>query len=554
MRSSLVAAVVAPFAALVSAVPAQAPPGYKTYENKMQRVAFVYPTAYEEIPLPPTEQVTVARFLLKSPSEELKRYEGRFYEATKPKIEVFCFTVGGATTPAASAASEDGGKEAKDAKAPATVREAMEKSSQVGSWDEFKKRLERWRLDEDAKKPGTFALAYTGEWPAAMTSTWGGWLIRKQEGNVVFGVYGTCITEYQKVLQGQLAKIAASLKLADETAGDAAEAAIDKLYASGRYRAVEFRKRARADLAKGWKALDTENFLIVHHSKNDALVKHIARDIEAMRAFYMELFAPTGAMDKLAIVRICQTKDEYLQYGGPPGTGGYWHPGNEELVFFDYSYTQKTLDDDERKRMGRAKLTDDDSLLVLYHEAFHQYIHYAVGEFAPHDWFNEGFGDYFSGAQVGDNGRVLRIEPSPWRIHLAKDMCEFGDGFIPLKEILEAERAVFYHPSRVRFFYAGAWSFLYFLKTSKEAAAHPQWSMILTRYFEAMKASYAEQIGKLGGEANLQQKTVAGFGARRAALQAALAGIDLDALERTWRKWVVDLKDPWPSQRPKRKK
>ena len=24
--------------------------------------------------------------------------------------------------------------------------------------------------------------------------------------------------------------------------------------------------------------------------------------------------------------------DEYHQYGGPPGTGGYWHPGEEELV------------------------------------------------------------------------------------------------------------------------------------------------------------------------------------------------------------------------------
>ena len=281
-------------------------------------------------------------------------------------------------------------------------------------------------------------------------------------------------------------------------------------------------------------------------------MKHIARDIEAMRAYYMELFPPTAPIEKLAIVRICQTRDEYHQYGGPPNTGGYWHPGNEELVFYDYSYTQKTLDDDERKRLGQIKLTDDDSLLVLYHEAFHQYIHYAVGEFSPHDWFNEGFGDFFSGAQIGDsNGRVMRIDPSPWRIHLAKDMCELGDGFIPLQELLGAERAVFYHPQRIRNFYAAAWSFLYFLKQSKEAAANPKWSKLLQTYFETMKSSYAAQIEKLGAPPSLEQKTIAGFGARKAALKQALDGVDVNELERVWRKWVVDMKDPWPSKRPK---
>lgn len=542
MRPCLVCALFATAAA------AQAPPGYKAYENKMQRVLFCYPTAYEELPLPPTEQVTVAKFLLKNKPEELKRLDDRYFEALKPQLEVFCFV------PATKAATTGAASPDTDApKGPATVREAMEKGNQVASWDEFKKRFPSWRFDEDSKKPGNFTMTYTAEWRATSTSPVG-YLVKKQEGGAIFGIYGFALAEYQKPLQGQIAKIAASLKLAGEDAGDAAEAAIDKLYASGKYRAVEFRKKARGDLAKGWKALDTENFLIVHHSKNEALVKRIARDIEAMRAYYAEQFPPTGPIDRLAIVRICQTRDEYHQYGGPPNTGGYWHPGNEELVFYDYSYTQKTLDDDERKRLGQIKLTDDDSLLVLYHEALHQYMHYAVGEFAPHDWFNEGFGDYFSGAQVGDaNGRVLRIDPSPWRIHLAKDMCEFGDGFIPLQEMLGAERAVFYHPKRIRFFYAGAWSFVFFLKQSKEAAANPKWSKLLMTYFETMKSSYAAQMSAVESP-TLEQKTIAGFGARKAALKAALDGIDVDELERAWRKWVVDMKDPWPSKRPKRAK
>ena len=537
---------------LLAPAAAQVPPGYKTYENKLQRVTFIYPTAYQEMPLPPTEQVTVAKFVLKGKPEELKRVPDRIFDAVKPQIEVFHFSPPTATTSAGSepAPPSEGDKPVDD-KSPATLRQAMEESSRVTTWEEFCKRLGKWRLDEDPKKPGHFTMTFIGDWKVPDTRPVG-YLVKKQEGTSTFGVYGYALLEYQKLQQAQFLKIASSLKLASEESGEAAEAAIEKVYASGKFRAVDFRKKARAELAQGWKALDTENFLIVHHSKNEGLVRRIARDIEAMRVFYMELFAPTGPMDKLAIVRICRTKEEYHQYGGPPSSGGYWHPGNEELVFFDYSYTMKTLDDDERKRLGRTKLTDDDSLLVLYHEAFHQYIHYAVGEFSPHDWFNEGFGDYFSGAVVANDApRVLRIDPSPWRIHTAKDMCEFGLGFIPLKEILEAERAVFYGPARVRFFYAGAWSFLYFLKHSKEVAANPAWSQLLVTYFDAMKTCYAAELAKIEGEANLQQKTVAGFLTRKAAMKQALTGIDVDELEKVWKKWVVDMKDPWPSKRQK---
>lgn len=523
----------------------QAPPGYKTWENKLARLTFFYPVAYQEVPLPPTEQVVVAKYVLKDRPAELKKVDDRLWKAFPTQLEVFHFEQAVPVTGAGAAAAEAD-------KGPGTLREAMEAESRVASWAEFVQRLGQWRLDEDAKKPGHFHMTWTANWPSGAGTTPGGYLVRKQEGTSVYGVYGVTLVEGHKALVAQLQKVAGSLRLAEEDSGDAAAAAIDRLYASGRYRAVEWRKKARTELAKGWKALDTENYLIVHHSKNEGLIKRIARDIEAMRAFYGELFPPTGPMDRLSIVRVCRTRDEYHQYGGPPGTGGYWHPGNEELVFYDYSYTMKTLDDDERKAMGQRKLTDDDSLLVLYHEAFHQYIHYAIGEFSPHDWFNEGYGDYFSGAVVGEStGRVLRIDPSPWRIHLAKDMCEFGVGFIPLREILEAERAVFYHPSRVRHFYAGAWSFVFFLKHGKQVAAHPRWSRLLQDYFDGVKAAYASELAALGAEPDLGQKQVAGWKARKTALQQALADVDLPELERAWRQYVVDMKDPWPSKRDK---
>jgi hypothetical protein len=192
---------------------------------------------------------------------------------------------------------------------------------------------------------------------------------------------------------------------------------------------------------------------------------------------------------------------------------------------------------------------------VLRHEAFHQYIFYAIGEFSPHDWFNEGYGDYFSGAVVHPNtGRVRHIDPSSWRIHRAKDMCELGEGFLPLEKILKAERAEFYNRSRIADYYAGAWSFIYFLKESKEAQEHPQWSKLLQVYFDAVKTNYAKELKEFGEQPDLRDKQVAGFKARKVALAEMLKDLDVAELEKVWRQWVIDMRDPWPSLRKKSKK
>lgn len=531
-------------AVLVATPAAQAPAGYRSFQNKTAPVQFAYPTSLQEVPLPPTEQVLVAKLVAKEKPEELHKLHDRIYKTNEHQLHVFYFEGDGPATGVDAESAPSG---------PTSVREAMEQEGRVTTWEAFCKAFEdAWILTEEPKKPGVYTIASRTPRPAGVPRPVG-YLIRKTVDHATFGVFGFTFDACLPLLQTQVTKVAGTLAPANEGAAARALAAIDRLYASGKYRAVATRKKARQDLAEGWKALDTENYLIVHHCRNEDLVRKIAREIEAMRALYTELFPPSGAMDQLSVVRVCRTMDEYHQYGGPPNTGGYWHPGNEELVFFDYTQTMKTMDSKAKRSLGNRKLTDEDTLLVLYHEAFHQYIYYAVGEVAPHDWFNEGYGDYFSGADVSSGGKVTKVEPSSWRIHLAKDMCEYGEGFVPLAELLRAERAVFYNPARIRFFYAGAWSFLYFLRTSKEVAAHPQWSQLLTVYFDTMKQTYQQLLAEPGAKASLEQKQVAGFEARKAALTKMLAGLDLAALEAAWRKYVVEMKDPWPDQRKKRK-
>jgi hypothetical protein len=130
-------------------------------------------------------------------------------------------------------------------------------------------------------------------------------------------------------------------------------------------------------------------------------------------------------------------------------------------------------------------------------------------------------------------------------------MCEFGKDFVPLEQILKAERAQFYNPARIRFFYAGAWSFVYFLKQAKEAQVHPKWSRILATYFESMKADYPAELGKFGSAPTMEHKAIAGAAVRKLALRKALDGVDVPELEKVWRQWVVDMKDPWPNKRAK---
>lgn len=517
----------------VTVANAQAPPGFKTYENKLAPLTFYYPTGYKEVPLPPTEQLLVAKFVLEKTPRALKKIDARVLRAVAPELRVFVFEDGAAPVTA--------GGEAGESRGPSTVREAMEARSRVTSWSQLKERVPFTirALDGEDDAFRLVSKRNLGSLPVQ------GRLVRKRIGSKVLGVYAWTLEPHLEKLDMIVDRVAKSLDVNDlGGASDMASARIDRIYRRSKLRGVEWRKKVRRDLAKGWKAVDTDNFLIVHHTKNKGLIQRIGRDVEAMRSFYMELFPPVGDVDRVSVLRLCQTKQEYHQYGGPPNTGGYWHPGNEELVLFDYSYTQRTLSKAQKEAMKGRKLSSKDSMLVLRHEAFHQYIFYAIGEFSPHDWFNEGYGDYFSGAVVHTNtGRVRRIEPSPWRIERAKRMASTGKGWLPLDKLLAAERAEFYNRARIADYYAAAWALVYFLEESDEVAEHERWSKILGAYFEAVQDSYTAELKAFGDRPTLANKQVAGFKARKAASKRALQGVDLQELERVWRQWVVDMPD-----------
>lgn len=528
---------------------AQAPSGFRTWIDKETGLTGYLPKSYKAIPMPPTESVIRVKMVRKSTPQSIKR---AFRRDWSPSLYVFIFdsTVGG-TTPA-----NPGERPTADA-TPSSIRELMEKRSDVRSFTEFKaKKLRGWpKIDPVKGKKDEFKL-WDGN-PSSQTAKRRtgapeGWLIMRRQGSVRYGVWIRTMGVHSKAARKIARRIAKSLKLPEGdkavTAAAQVERELDRIYKFKKLRHVDHRKKVRRNLTPGWKAVDSENYIIVHHVRNDALIRRIAKDIEAMRTYYMTLFPPARDVSAVSIVRVCRNKDEYHRYGGRQGTGGFWHSGNEELVFYDY--LQTTLDASKAgKRVRRT--TTKDSLLVLYHEAFHQYIYYAVGEVAPHDWFNEGNGDYFSGALVSTAGKVTKIRPATWRIHRAKDQMEYGKGQIPLLTLLTADRRKYYGP-RIGDFYAAGWSFVYFMRTSADVKKHPKWSKMLDIYFDTLKSSYAAALLLRGESPTLADKQVAQATAKKDALREMLEGVTVETLDDAWQKYIKKLRDPWPERRKKR--
>lgn len=306
---------------------------------------------------------------------------------------------------------------------------------------------------------------------------------------------------------------------------------LERHYARRNLPETDYRIRVRLGLPKGWQSEDTPNYIVVYNTPDQPLVRQIVRDIELLRAEYVKLFPPARAFQAVSTVRVCADRDEYLAFSGLPSSAGYWNWMTEELVLYDAT----------KKEKG-AKTDKSDTFIVLYHEAFHQYIHYSSGELAPHSWFNEGYGDYFSGTQV-TGGRVRGIGLNPWRIQTIQRAVE-QNKHVSWREIIRYEQPAYYANAAIC--YAQGWSMIYFLNTSRHVQQDPRLSAILPLYFETLKSAWASELAQLeaeGAEEDLPKRFAAQVRARTAAVDKAFAGVDVDALERVWKTFVAGLGD-----------
>ncbi|GEM_PF-5684522 len=303
----------------------------------------------------------------------------------------------------------------------------------------------------------------------------------------------------------------------------------------------------------GWELYVTQNYFVISNSDDREFLKEIQDRLEAIRTQYEKEFPEELALaaseaqarrlrgkreqekadDKVqegdaertvvsggsprelsrcSVVRVCDSRGDYMRYGGPAGSAGYWWSATEELVIFD-----------DQARGGRRN-----TWATLNHEAFHQFIYYFFGNLAPGTWYNEGNADFYSGYQFNSR-RHYELSRFDWRNSTIKAEIREGKN-VPLETLVGASKAQYYaqaplaNPGNQQedtfSRYPHGWSFMYFLRTGKSNRAknwNKDWDSILPTYLD----------------------TLIQTGDPKKANDAAFAGVDWQALEASWEEYIV---------------
>ena len=532
-----------------AAVAAPVQGGYVTKKHPSRGIDFRKPKRWSKLPVQPTEEWI--RFKLIEPVPEEKRDQRKI----QPHIEIIDIpyvadaaplTGGTGDAPAKPEeevpAAEDG--EEKDEK----VEEEEPPPPPLNSWDRYLEReLKGWNseLVETLRPKGrgdgvweravyhmTRSSKAKGRGARGGSSQRAGYAYvwtRSRERIVV--AFGQCAAGDLDELEPIFEEVGTELDLYEPDNRE--ELKWRKRYERDGLRAIDYRTPVRIEATEdGWKVEDTENYIVVYNTSDQPLVRRIVKDLENIRKKYIELFPPSGPIEAVSTVRICSGMSEYYSYGGPRGSAGYWYDVTEELVLPDAT-----------KRKKGEKTDKSNTFIILYHEALHQYIHYSAGKLSPHSWFNEGYGDYFSGSEIS-GGKVKRIGLNPWRLGTIKSAVS-ARKHVPLEKIIRYEQRDYYKNAGLC--YAEGWSIIYFLNTSKVVARHEVWSEILTVYFETLKDAWASQLARLeneGKEEDATARLAAQKEARVAAVDAAFEDVDIWELEEAWLEFVEELPEP----------
>jgi hypothetical protein len=362
------------------------------------------------------------------------------------------------------------------------------------------------------------------------------------EVDVVFAGWGPGDPKRWSKFEGAFKEMARSLKMVDVASGKPDLAADASLRDKKRAELVD-----RLTRTPGWKLYESPNYFFVSDNDDKAFLDELMGRLEAIHAVYEQDYpaakakeireaaalAKTGAVEKpkkedgsdddepkdkpktgvaerivtdnseqakCSVVRVCKNADEYHSYGGPPQAAGHWDSNAQELVIYD-----------DRANGGKG-----DTWITLNHEAFHQYIYYFYGNIAPHSWYNEGTGDFYSG-YVYKNARFT-LEKNPWRKETIKQAIQ-QEEFVPLAELMRWDQKQYYGQNKLGatgyVTYAEGWSLIYFLRTGKKNKAKgwdARWDTILEDYLRVLAAT----------------------GKPEQAIEQCLTGVDIDALQAAW--------------------
>jgi len=352
-------------------------------------------------------------------------------------------------------------------------------------------------------------------------------------------IYASFEENYKKTWQDIYLKSIQTFSLIDQSNTTIATAARKD---PTKLKGEEKRAALKAGIASnpGWYAIDTPYYVFLSNSKNRPLVESLAKDIEKVRdSVYTKLFPQRNTEESISPVRVLDTETEYYQYGGPGGSAGFFSPDSGELVLF-------TKFEDVTKTTSEKYCRS-----VMFHEAFHQYVHYAIGDVSPHSWFNEGHGDYFAGISISSGS--VSFKTFDWRVNFLKQHLREKKDLIPLRTLVRLPQNEYYNNAGLK--YSEGWAFIYYLRSVNKSK---RYQGILDTYFtyladnvEAFRKKKKEKEGKEGGGERVpgipglhlvsfeDQEKVQNILSE--AVDKAFEGVDFEELDKEFKAWVEKL-------------
>lgn len=239
---------------------------------------------------------------------------------------------------------------------------------------------------------------------------------------------------------------------------------------------LESREMVRSSIKnmKDWWSVETDNFIILSNLKPKfkALVQDLQNNVEYFRDAFEQFIPPFTEIKAVSVIRVFGTPEEYKAYvpENMAWSGGIWMPMKKELVI-------KPLD------AGSGKDQKERVLKTTYHEAFHQYIFYAMDMIDTAPWFNEGHAQLFEEAKL--SGKSIEIGEEPNVAAYLEDL--YKKNIADVEKLLKLTHPQFYAGSDEdrKKKYAMAWALVYYLR-KYAPLENKQYAEIPVKYAKAL--------------------------------------------------------------------
>ena len=222
---------------------------------------------------------------------------------------------------------------------------------------------------------------------------------------------------------------------------------------SGKFKFTRKRVIDEIKNLKDWWYVETKNYVIKSNlTYNDrSLVLIIQKDLEIMHKAYTAFFPPIKEIDEVSVVTVFNTRKEYQQYipADYGWSNGIWMPGRKELVISP-NY------EDNRK------VSNEEMLPTIYHEAFHQYFFYALDYVQTPTWYNEGHAILFEPSIIDRAGKTVVVRENDRQMKVLEYLIKKNK--VKLKDIMLSSPDDFYKKGHLEHNYAVSWAHVYFFR------------------------------------------------------------------------------------------